>query len=127
MHNSDAISIMNCAFDCPCFFTHEVWKLFHRIRKFSKILYKGRVVNKIIFLIKNELIDNIRQTTAINKIPQERQQRRQRRPSQPGRQRAGPVQAPPAGPAGAPLPPLLPPLWYFIHLLFPLLYILSYI
>ena len=21
MHNSDAISILNCAFDCPCFFT----------------------------------------------------------------------------------------------------------
>ena len=30
MHNSDATSILNCAFDNPCFFTWAIWKLFFK-------------------------------------------------------------------------------------------------
>ena len=49
--------------------------------------------------IKYKIIYNIEQTTAMNKISQQRQQRQQRRPSRPGRRRAGPVQGA-AGQAG---------------------------
>ena len=36
MHNSDAISILNCASDSPCLFTPGVRKLFSQSSKISK-------------------------------------------------------------------------------------------
>ena len=53
MPNSDAMSILNCAFDCPCFFTHGVGKLFVQDSKSSechRLRIQACFVLKVAFL-----------------------------------------------------------------------------
>ena len=48
MYDSDAITILNCAFDCPCLFTYGVWKTICRHRK-SKLSFIGCVSKYLLF------------------------------------------------------------------------------
>ena len=52
MHDSDAISILNCAFYCPCFFRHGFrshLQLLGFTYIFSEIYYKSGMVDKITY------------------------------------------------------------------------------
>ena len=50
MHNSVAISILNCALDNPCFFTQRVRKILIPKSSFTKISFIGCVSKHVLFL-----------------------------------------------------------------------------